>query len=99
MPWMWDAGHMWGTWGLWGWLLMPLMMALVWVPVLLLLGWGARLVLGGGGPAPTPVPPTPPAPEADARELARRAYARGDVTRERFLEIIADLDQTEGARR
>lgn len=98
MPWMWGDGYMWGTWGLWGWLLMPLMMALVWVPLLLLVGWGARLVLGVGAGATSAGSAHPPAPEADARELARRGYARGDMTRERFLEVIADLDQTEGPR-
>lgn len=29
--------------------------------------------------------------DADATELARRAYAKGDVSRERFMEMMADL--------
>jgi uncharacterized membrane protein len=29
--------------------------------------------------------------DASADELARRAYAKGDITRERFLELMADL--------
>jgi uncharacterized membrane protein len=98
MWWMWGDGHMWGWWG---WLLMPFMMALVWVPLLLLFAWGARVLFGTGALGTSPAaPPTPPTmPEPDARELARRAYARGDLPRERFVQIIEDLDHTEGATR
>lgn len=87
--WMWPVGSV----G-WGWLTMVVMMALFWVPVLLLAAWGTRALLGlgargGGGTAV----------EADARELARRGYARGEFTRERFMQIMEDLDRTEGVRR
>lgn len=94
MGWMWDTGHMWGLWGVWGWLLMPLMMTLVWLPLLLVVAWAARALFGTSVTAGGPSAP-PSAPEPDARELARRAYARGELSRERFVEVIEDLDRTE----
>jgi uncharacterized membrane protein len=74
----------------WGWFWMALMMALVWVPLILGGIWLAR-ALGRGDRGPD----APPRHEVAARELARRAYARGEIDRERFLQMMADLDQTE----
>ena len=82
---MWHWNH--GPDG-WGWLWMGAMMLLVWVPLLLVLVWALRQFR-------RPEPPPPPAPrEPDARELARRAYARGEMDRERFLAVMRDLDET-----
>jgi uncharacterized membrane protein len=67
---------------------MGAMMLLVWVPLLMLLVWALRQFR-------RPEQPPPPAPrEPDARELARRAYARGEMDRERFLEVMRDLEET-----
>ncbi len=74
----------------WGWFWMILMMAVFWVPLLVLLLW-ATGSLGRGTP-PSGAPPREPSP--DARELARQAYARGEIDRERFLQITADLNET-----
>jgi putative membrane protein len=70
----------------WGWIWMTLMMAFFWLPLLLALVWVVRQWTPAGGP-----PPRSPG-EPDAKEIARRAYARGELGRERFIEIIADLD-------
>lgn len=74
---------------------MPLMLALTWLPLLLLSVWAVRTLLGSRRAA-TGSQASAVAPEPNAREIARRAYARGDMTRERFIEVIEDLDRTEG---
>ena len=82
----------------WGWIWMGLMMAIVWLPLLLILVWALRQF---GAPAqPSASPPSGAAagqapPPPDAREIARQAYARGDMDRERYLQVIEDLDRTE----
>jgi uncharacterized membrane protein len=68
---------------------MGVMMAIVWVPLLVALIWALRQFRRPGEP-PSPPPPGEP----DARELARRAYARGEMDREHFLQVIRDLDET-----
>jgi uncharacterized membrane protein len=78
--------------GDWAW--MGVFMVLFWVPFLLLIVWA--VIRGFGGPGPSGGRRDARGDESDgARELARRAYARGEITRERFLEIIEDLDSTE----
>lgn len=79
----------------WGWFWMAFMMALVWVPIVLAgiwllvrLGRGGQRAGDRGGAAG----------DLDARELARRAYARGEIDRERFLQTMADLDASERPR-
>lgn len=78
--------------GGWGWFWMIFMMAIVWVPLLLAGLWGASQ-LGRGASAGTGSQPT--GSHQDARELARQAYARGELDRESFLQVIADLDETD----
>lgn len=79
----------------WGGLWMALTMAIVWLPLILLVAWA---LIGDGmrhrdrSPG-APLPPGTPA-EPDAREVARRAYARGEIDRERYLQVIEDLDRT-----
>ena len=71
--------------GGWGWFWMAFMMAIVWVPLLLVAVWAIRQwTSGSDGSARSPG-------DIDAREIARRAYARGEYSRERFQEIMADL--------
>lgn len=79
----------------WGWFWMALMMALVWVPILLAGVW-LVVTLGRGGSRPAERDGA--ARDLDARELARRAYARGEIDRARFLEMMADLDASERPR-
>lgn len=74
----------------WGWFWMILMMAAVWAPLLVLLLWTSG-PLGRAAPPNARPRESPP----DARELARQAYARGEMDRERFLQMMADLDDTE----
>ena len=64
------------------WIGMALMMVFIWGPILLA---GFFLLRAATGPRHEP-------PRTDsAEEEARRAYARGDIDRERFQQIIRDL--------
>ncbi len=88
--------------GGWGWLWMALMIAFLWLPLLLALIWLLRQWAPAGEPLARP--PTRPPEDAhppedegiDAAEIARRAYPRGDLSRARFLEIVADLEESGG---
>ncbi|MFN8638734.1 MAG: SHOCT domain-containing protein [Dehalococcoidia bacterium] len=60
---------------------MWLIVTLLWLPWAGLAVWLARQLSLGRSPNE----------DADATELARRAYAKGEVTRERFMEMMADL--------
>ncbi len=78
--WGWDDGP-----GGWGWFWMIAMMSFVWLPLIVAAVW-AMAQLGrrakgerDGGE------------DIDAIELARRAYARGELERERYLQITEDL--------
>jgi uncharacterized membrane protein len=63
------------------------MMSFVWLPLIVAAVWAlsqaGRRANGGrdGGEG------------IDAIELARRAYARGELERERYLQIMEDLEQ------
>lgn len=87
-PWGMGPGMMFWGWGPGvGWPAMALMMLgglLFWIAVILgfVLLVRALLAPGGGAAAPT---------EPDALELARRRYARGEISREEFERIVADL--------
>lgn len=63
-----------------GWLGM-LMMALFWVGVVLLIVWG----LSGAFPSRRQVV------EADAEEILKRRYARGEISREEYLQASETL--------
>lgn len=78
----------------WGVLWMFLMMAFVWFPILLIILWSLRRFSGPAGDHEPPAS-SPPSETSDAREIARQTYARGEIDRERFLQIIEDLDHTE----
>lgn len=75
--WQWHS-----AWGGGDWAGMVLMMALVWGAIfLLVIALVRTLALGGRAPEP----------RDSAEDEARRAYARGDLDRERFLQITTDL--------
>ncbi len=74
--------HWHGDWGSGDWLSMSVVMLLIWLPLLLLIALTIRsLVAPGAGHAPS------------AEEEARRAYARGELHRERFQQIMRDLSE------
>ncbi len=86
MMWDWQDGL-----GGWGWFWMIAMMALVWIPLVLAVVWMLRPV--GGPSRPSMGPEDGGDAHLDAVEIARRSYARGDLPRERYLQIIDDLQQ------
>ena len=72
----------------WAWLWMIVMMALIWLPLLVALVW---LLVRFGRPAERSGD-IDRARDVDAREIARRAYARGEIDRARYLQIMEDLE-------
>lgn len=76
-----------------GWIWMTLMMGLVWAPIVLFVLWFLRDTVGG---ATRNQGRSDPDGELSAVELARRAYARGDLSRERYLQVVEDLGETKG---
>lgn len=77
----------------WDWIWMSAMMVVVWVPLLFAVIWALRAFTQ---PAPQTLPPRDASGEGpDARDLARLAYARGELDRKRYLEILEDLDRSE----
>lgn len=88
MMWGWDGGP-----SGWGWFWMIVMMSFVWLPLIVAAAWAllqlGRRANGGreGGEG------------GDARALARRAYARGELDRERYLQIMEDLEQGSARKR
>ena len=88
MMWHWQDGA-----GVWGWIWMVFMVALLWIPLILAVVWMLKQMGGGSRPS------TGPEGDGDAVEIARRAYARGELPRERYLEIIGDLQHVGGDRR
>ena len=77
----WDMGF-----GGWGWISMLLMMGWVWIPIVALLVWLVTRSAGSSARQPAEREEQP-----HATEIARRAYARGEITRERYLQLIDDL--------
>lgn len=72
-----------GDWGAGDWVSMALMMLFIWLPILLVGFFLVRALAGPRGQSDERQEP--------AEEEARRAYARGEIDRERFLEIMRDL--------
>jgi len=72
--------HWHGDWNSGEWLSMSIMMLLVWLPLLLLVAFALRSLIGSGA-----------RPTASAEEDARRAYARGEIDRDRFQQVMRDL--------
>lgn len=84
MMWDWDGGP-----GAWGWLLMAVMMTFMWAPLLLIFLWAVREFTRRE--RDRALRPDEQPREPGATELARRSYARGEINRERYLEIMEDL--------
>ena len=87
---MWHWGY---DLGGWGWIWMSVMMLVVWVPLLVAVVWALRAFSeprrgSMNSPDESGERPT-------ARDLARLAYARGELDRTRYLEILEDLDRSE----
>ena len=82
----------------WGVFWMSVMMAAMWIPLLIVIVWLLRGFTRPSGHEPPMAPGG--SPEPDARELVRRAYARGQIDREHYLQVIDDLERTgeKGAR-
>lgn len=75
------------------WIWMTLMMGLVWAPIVLFVLWFLRDAVGG---ATRNQGRSDPDGELSAVELARRAYARGDLSRESYLQVVEDLEGAKG---
>lgn len=84
--WYWHDGP-----GGWAWVGMTVMMAVVWLPLLLFFVWALRT---RSRPGVAPPPDVAGRDDVPAAEIARRAYARGEISRERFLEVISDLQSS-----
>lgn len=79
---MWHWHHD-GGWGGGDWVGMGLMMLFIWLPILLAAFFLIRALAGPRGTGGDDRDP--------AEEEARRAYARGDIDRERFQQVMRDL--------
>jgi len=77
--------HWHGGWDSGEWLSMTVMMVLVWLPLLLLIAFALRALVIPGRSERSGSDP--------AEEEARRAYARGDLDREQFQQVMLDLKE------
>lgn len=68
-------------WGGW-WML------LFWLGIVALAIWGLRMLVSDSHPATERRAET-------ARDIAERRYARGEISREEFLDLISDLESVE----
>lgn len=89
MPWWnWMHGYGWGGWGWVGWLVNLIITLGVIAGVLLLVVWLVRRAgtgnSGSGIGYPARSQPT-------AREILQARYARGEITREEYQQMLADI--------
>lgn len=80
--------HWHGGWDSGEWLSMSVMMLVVWLPLILLIAFALRSLIAPG--------PAGRSSSDSAEEEARRAYARGDLDRERFQQVMQDLREYRG---
>jgi putative membrane protein len=83
---MWYGGDGMGWWMLWG----GLMMVLFWGGVIALIVWGVQAATRKNADQAQPPPRADSSPTA--LDIAKRRYARGDITREEFEQIKTDLE-------
>jgi len=76
-----------GAFGAYGWIGLVIN-ALVIGAVIWLVVWAVRRLSTGGANAFLNRPDT----EQSARDVLRTRYARGEITREQYLEMLRDLD-------
>lgn len=72
------------------WIWMTVVMAFIWVPIVLAVLWA----LGRGFAGPNISRSENEHDRDDPEAIVRLAYARGELSRERFLEVVEDLDRT-----
>lgn len=82
---MWHSVDGQGWWMLWG----GIMMLLFWLGVILFVVWIVQTVTRRPHEEPR-VGPRPSQP----KEIARERYARGEITRDEYVQITRDLDST-----
>lgn len=75
-------GGVWGMPGGMGWWMLfgGIWMLLFWGAIIWLIVWGVSRLAGGARPA-----------EDEPLEIARRRYARGEITREQYEQLRQDL--------
>jgi uncharacterized membrane protein len=78
----------------WDWAWMTLMMGVMWIPLVLIVIWAVSSLTRSR--TDDRAPGQPP---SSALEVAQLAYARGEVSRERYLQIVEDLKATSPERR
>ncbi len=88
----------WGGWwgfGSFGWLGM-LFNLIFWVLIILAVIWGVRWLLQSTTMAPAggQRPVSGGAPADDPKRILQLRYARGEITREEYLKMLADLEGT-----
>lgn len=77
----------------WGWIWMSVMAVVVLLPLLVAVIWALR---ASTRPTQRTISSRVEHSEGpDARDLARLAYARGELDRKRYVEILEDLDRSE----
>jgi putative membrane protein len=79
---MWGAGDGFGWWMLWG----GVMMVLFWAGIVALAIWVVQSAWGDHGALRHVTHRND-----SAEEIARRRYARGEITREQYTRILEDL--------
>lgn len=82
--WMHDGGTGW-------WIFGAIWMTLFWGTIIALVVWAISRFSGGGTSATEPSARSAQLQEDSAVEIARKRYARGEITREEFEQLRRDL--------
>ncbi len=77
-----------GYWG-WGMWAGAVLMALFWAVVILLAVWGLRMLFPDRRSTSSAAANTP-------LEIAQRRYSRGEISRDEYLALLADLRSIKG---
>ncbi len=67
-------------------------MVLFWLGVIALIVWGVRMLTNGS-------PNSGRHSAETARDIIERRYARGEISREEFLDLLTDLESAEAYRK